>query len=90
MDLFAVCAAISFAFGVLALPHARGGLIFLRWLPLLVLELPTAGYMLWLLLTRPHMLWGWKFELIICLWIAGSILLGWSCAWIVCRRKREE
>lgn len=73
--IFGLIIALALQLWVLFAQRGRG----LRYLSLLLMEIIPLGGAAYYGAVHPHL--GWQFDAVLCLWLAGAVLLGYILAW---------
>ena len=91
MPFIILCAIASLIVQLVILFYLQSSCCKLRYISLLLLEfLPLSGA-LYCAIRQPHIPYlGWQFEAVMCLWVAGAVLIGYMLAWIVYAIKKRE
>ena len=84
MEFLILCGVLSFLVQIILMNIGKQrGRSYLYWIVLPIMEaapLLGAGFYG---IVRPDSFFGWEFNVVLCLWIAGSVLLGYAAACII-------
>ena len=88
MPFIIICAIIAFLIQLVALYTIKSRL--LRLLVPVGMELLPACIAVHALITKPGDILGWEFTIVLCLWMAGAILLGCALAYVFCLIRKSH
>lgn len=90
MPFMVLCAVISLIIQLLILNETPSRYRKLRFFSLALMELlPLCGVLYYEIRKPSVSVLGWEFGAILCLWIAGAVLIGYVLAWIVYAMKKK-